>query len=105
MLPRFDVASKSIAAQLPGEGVGVQSGRLEPGRGREARRPIEIPAAGWRDILLRVWQKIGWDNASLVAAGIALNTLLAVFPALGVAVRVVSVDVNAQSVVVAIDRL
>ncbi len=61
---------------------------LEPGRGRDARRPIEIPAAGWRDILLRVWQKIGQDNASLVAAGIALNTLLAVFPALGVAVLI-----------------
>jgi membrane protein len=82
------VASKSIAAQLPGEGAEVQSGRLEPGRGRDARRPIEIPAAGWRDILLRVWQKIGWDNASLVAAGIALNTLLAIFPALGVAVSI-----------------
>ena len=53
-----------------------------------ARHPTEFPAPGWRDILLRVWQKIGQDNASLVAAGIALNTLLAVFPALGVAVLI-----------------
>ena len=57
-------------------------------RGRHARRPSEIPRAGWRDILLRVWRKIGEDNASLIAAGIALNTLLAVFPALAVAVSI-----------------
>jgi membrane protein len=82
------VASKSVAAQFSAEGAEAQSSRLEPGRGRDARRPIEIPGAGWRDILLRVWQKIGSDNASLVAAGIALNTLLAVFPALGVAVSI-----------------
>jgi membrane protein len=58
--------------------------REEPGRGRAARTPSEIPKAGWRDILLRVWQKLGDDNISLVAAGVALNTLLAVFPAMAV---------------------
>ncbi|MGH8302149.1 MAG: YihY/virulence factor BrkB family protein [Steroidobacteraceae bacterium] len=46
--------------------------------------PSEIPPAGWRDILLRMWQKLGDDNVSLVAAGVALNTLLAVFPAMAV---------------------
>jgi membrane protein len=61
---------------------------LEPGRGRTARTPSEIPRAGWRDILLRVGHRIGRDNASLVAGGIAINTLLAVFPALGVAVSI-----------------
>lgn len=58
--------------------------RNEPGRGRAARTPSEIPRAGWRDILLRVWQKLSEDNVSLVAAGVALNTLLAVFPAMAV---------------------
>ena len=54
----------------------------EPGRGRAAHAPSEIPRAGWRDILLRVWHKLGEDNVSLVAAGVALNSLLAVFPAM-----------------------
>jgi membrane protein len=58
--------------------------REEPGRGRAARTPSDIPRAGWRDILLRVWQKLSQDNLSLVAAGVALNTLLAVFPAMAV---------------------
>jgi membrane protein len=58
--------------------------REEPGRGRAARTPSEIPRAGWRDILLRVRRKLSEDNVSLVAAGVALNTLLAVFPAMAV---------------------
>lgn len=62
----------------------VEAERREPGRGRSARVPSEIPRAGWRDILLRMWQKLGDDNVSLVAAGVALNTLLAVFPAMAV---------------------
>lgn len=56
--------------------------------GRTATNPKEIPSRGWRDILMRVWQNLGRDNTSLVAAGIGLNALLAVFPALAVLVSV-----------------
>ncbi|HVC31537.1 MAG TPA: hypothetical protein VND24_10145, partial [Steroidobacteraceae bacterium] len=62
----------------------AEAERREPGRGRGAHTPSEIPKAGWRDILLRVWRKLSEDNISLVAAGVALNTLLAVFPAMAV---------------------
>jgi membrane protein len=62
----------------------TQAERNEPGRGRAARTPAEIPKAGWGDILRRIWQKTGDDNLSLIAAGVALNTLLAVFPAMAV---------------------
>ena len=68
----------------PQSGTEVEAERREPGRGRGARTPSEIPPAGWRDILLRVWRKIGEDNLALVASGVALNTLLAVFPAMAV---------------------
>jgi membrane protein len=62
----------------------------DPGdpHGRTAAHPQEIPRAGWRDILARVWQNLGRDNTSLIAAGIGLNALLAVFPALAVIVSV-----------------
>jgi membrane protein len=56
--------------------------------GRTAGYPHEIPKAGWRDILARVWQNLGRDNTSLIAAGIGLNALLAAFPALAVIVSV-----------------
>jgi membrane protein len=51
-------------------------------RGREADYPSEVSALGWRDILLRVWQQIGTDNISIIAAGVAFYALLAIFPAI-----------------------
>ena len=38
-------------------------------RGRQAERPSEIPARGWRDIAKRVQASIAEDNVSIVAAG------------------------------------
>ncbi len=46
-------------------------------RGRNARHPTEIPAPGWRDILLRVAHRISEDNVTLVAGGIAFNVMFA----------------------------
>jgi membrane protein len=54
----------------------------ESDRGRSADRPSEIPAHGWRDILWRVWTQIGKDNVSIIAAGVAFYTMLAIFPAI-----------------------
>jgi membrane protein len=51
-------------------------------RGRSADRPSAISAAGWRDILWRVWAQTGEDNISIVAAGVAFYTMLALFPAI-----------------------
>jgi membrane protein len=62
--------------------------RRNDAHGRTAAHPKQIPTAGWRDIFMRVVQNIGRDNTSLVAAGIGLNALLAVFPALAVLVSV-----------------
>jgi len=58
----------------------------EAGRGREAGKPQEIPARGWLDILKRVQRQLTQDNASIVAAGLALYSLLAIFPALAAVV-------------------
>ena len=54
----------------------------QQGRGRGAESPRDIPAAGWKDAAWRVWQSIGEDHISLVAAGTAFFGLLAIFPAL-----------------------
>jgi hypothetical protein len=47
----------------------VQLSKRDHGRGRLASAPSEIPARGWKDILLRVWNNIGEDRVMLVAAG------------------------------------
>ncbi|HEY8615839.1 YihY/virulence factor BrkB family protein [Phenylobacterium sp.] len=55
----------------------------DPARGRQADSPREIPAKGWKDILLRTKKEFGEDQIPLVAAGITFYSLLAMFPALG----------------------
>lgn len=66
--------------------------QTSPGpRGRGASKPAEIPAKGWKDILLRVFQEFGEDRVMLVAAGITYYLLLAFVPALTAIVSIFSV--------------
>jgi membrane protein len=51
-------------------------------RGRNADTPAEIPAAGWKDIALRVKDELVSDHVGLLAAGVAFYALLAIFPAI-----------------------
>lgn len=51
-------------------------------RGRRSTKPTDIPAAGWKDILWRVYQEIGDDRVTLVAAGVTFYLLLAFVPGL-----------------------
>ncbi len=67
--------------------------------GREARHPGQIPKAGWRDILTRVWSALGQDNVSLISAGLAMYALLAVFPSLAAAVSIYGLFASPTSVV------
>src|SRR4051794_3590863 len=58
----------------------------EPGRGREAKRPEDIPSRGWADILWRVVWTIPEDRVLATAGGVAFFALLAVFPGLAAGV-------------------
>lgn len=58
----------------------------DPGRGRQAGQPHEIPARGWRDILWRVKDEMSRDNLSILAAGCAFYAMLAIVPALAAAI-------------------
>jgi membrane protein len=61
---------------------------VESNRGREAETPSEIPPRGWRDIFLRVKDKVAADNLSIIAAGVAFYGFLAIFPAIAAVVSV-----------------
>jgi len=54
----------------------------DPGRGRQADVPTEIPARGWKDILTRVHVEVKRDRVTLLSAAVAFHALLALFPAL-----------------------
>ncbi|WP_331376502.1 YihY/virulence factor BrkB family protein [Sinorhizobium chiapasense] len=54
----------------------------EPGRGRDAATPREIPAKGLRDVFWRVVSEIAEERIVLIAAGVSFYLLLALFPAL-----------------------
>jgi membrane protein len=60
----------------------------ETGRGRDADWPSQIPARGWKDIFWRVYQQVGEDRVTLIAAGAAFYLLLALFPAIGAFVSI-----------------
>jgi membrane protein len=47
---------------------------------RSAASPSKISAAGWKQILRRVWQRGRRNGISVTAAGVAFYTLLTVFP-------------------------
>ena len=51
-------------------------------RGRDADSPVDVPAQGWKDILLRTYGEINDDRVTLIAAAVTYFLLLAIFPAL-----------------------
>ena len=62
--------------------------RLDDGRGRLAQGPSEIPARGWKDILVRVYNGISDDRILANAAGVTYYALLALFPGIAALVSI-----------------
>lgn len=60
----------------------------DPGRGRLATAPHQIPFKGWVDILWRTGGGFFGDRVSFVAGGVTFFTLLALFPALAAFVTI-----------------
>jgi len=67
---------------------GAGTGRHEDGRGRDADGPSDVPAKGWKDVLLRVKAEVKDDQVPLLSAGVAFYLLLALFPALAAVVSI-----------------
>ncbi len=67
-------------------------------RGRLARHPLQIPLPGWRDIVLRIWNRIFEHNVFIVSAGVAFYGLLSLFPAIATLVSVYGLLFDATDV-------
>jgi membrane protein len=64
------------------EGMQTQFKRAaEPGRGRRAVSPAEIPWKGWKDIFWRTVSQTSEDRLLAISAGVVFYGLLALFPA------------------------
>jgi membrane protein len=80
----------------------------EADRGREARRPGEIPKRGWWDVLTRVKHQVSEDHLSIIAAGAALYGFIAVFPGLAALVSIyglITDPASLQAHMTSIERL
>lgn len=64
------------------EGSRPQGSADQKGRGREAETPRDIPVAGWKDILWRVYDDLASHRLLAVSAGVTFYALLAIFPAI-----------------------
>ncbi|HEX8413282.1 MAG TPA: YihY/virulence factor BrkB family protein, partial [Sphingomicrobium sp.] len=55
-------------------------------RGHQASSPWRMPAAAWKDIASRTWQRTWDDNVGLVASGVAFYGFFALVSLLGIVV-------------------
>jgi membrane protein len=70
----------------------------QDGRGREAEKPTQIPAQGWKDIAYRVKDEISNDRIGTIAAGTTFFILLALFPALAAMVSLYGLIADPQTI-------
>jgi membrane protein len=78
---------------------GVDRARArEPGRGREAETPEEIPARGWKDIFWRVLSSVSADRVLSTSGGVAFFALLAVFPGIATVVSLYGLFADAGTI-------
>lgn len=73
-----------------------QARAREPGRGREARHPWQIPARGWRDVFWRVLEGYTRDRIAPNAAGAAFFLMFAIVPTLAALVALFGLVADAE---------
>jgi membrane protein len=74
-------------------------------RGRLANSPSEIPARGWKDILLRVYSNISEHRVLALAAGMTYYSLLAIFPAIAALVAVYGLFADPTAITRHLDQI
>lgn len=75
-----------------------QARAREPGRGREADTPKDIPTRGWWDILVRVFWATSANRVLSTAGSVAFFALLAVFPGIAAIVSLYGLFADASTI-------
>src|SRR6266550_3029795 len=94
-------------ARRPAEWYSGRAGHseLDTGRGRFAEGPSEIPARGWKDIILRVYEGISEDRILANAAGVTYYALLALFPGIAALVSIYGLFADPATIVSHLDAI
>jgi membrane protein len=74
-------------------------------RGRSAASPYDIPARGWKDILLRAYGNVASHRIMLLAAGMTYYSLLGIFPAIAALVAVYGLFSDPSTIARHLDQL
>jgi membrane protein len=77
----------------------------EEDRGRSATAPSEIPARGWKDILMRVYKNVSRHRVMALAAGMTYYSILAIFPAIGAIVALYGLFSDPSTIATHLDQL
>jgi len=70
----------------------------ERGRGRQARKPMQISGRGWTDIFVRTYWEIQSDRLLALAAGVVFYSLVALFPAIAAGVSSYALFADAATI-------
>jgi membrane protein len=70
----------------------------ERGRGRQARKPLQIPGRGWKDIFVRTYWGIQNDRLLALAAGVVFYSLVSLFPAIAAGVSSYALFADAATI-------
>lgn len=82
-----------------------RSEQFDDGRGRAATAPSEIPARGWKDIVLRVYEGISDDRILANSAAVTFYALLALFPAIAALVSIYGLVADPNTMAKSLDDM
>lgn len=60
--------------------------------------PSKVPSSGWKKILMNVKDQIAEDNVSIISAGVAFYSFLAIFPAIAALVSIYGLATDSQQI-------
>jgi membrane protein len=103
LLPRREGAPQASSPARSRAAGDIGAGGAE--RGREATSPAEIPALGWKDILLRVYGNVSRHRVMALAAGMTYYSILAIFPAIAALVAIYGLFSDPSTIARHLDQL
>jgi membrane protein len=104
----FPRGEQSSSEPLPARSRSIRSENVEADdgdHGRHASTPSEIPARGWKDILLRVYANVSKHRILSLAAGMTYYSILAIFPAIAALVAIYGLFADPTTIARHLDQL